>query len=49
MSKSALNMESQLIHNGIKEFSGQVLVIHPGWVQTYMRSKRDEDALLTVE
>lgn len=49
MSKSALNMESQLIHNGIKDIGGQVLVIHPGWVQTFMQGQLDEGALLTPE
>lgn len=49
MSKSALNMESQLIHNGIKDVGGQVLVIHPGWVQTFMQGQLDEGALLTPE
>jgi NAD(P)-dependent dehydrogenase (short-subunit alcohol dehydrogenase family) len=49
MSKSALNMQSQLIHNGIKELGGQVLVIHPGWVQSYMQGQLDKDATLTPE
>ncbi|MEC0092437.1 SDR family oxidoreductase [Paenibacillus macquariensis] len=49
MSKSALNMESQLIHNGIKDVGGQVLAIHPGWVQTYMQGQLDENALLTAD
>ncbi|WP_438348761.1 SDR family oxidoreductase [Paenibacillus sp. FA6] len=49
MSKSALNMQSQLIHNGIRDVGGQVLVIHPGWVQTYMNGKLDEQGDLTPE
>jgi len=47
MSKSALNMQSSIIHNTIKEQGGQVLIIHPGWVQTYMQGKLDEKAELT--
>lgn len=33
MSKSALNMQSALIHNQIKVEGGQVLILHPGAVQ----------------
>lgn len=47
MSKAALNMQSAIIHNTIKEEGGQVLIIHPGWVQTYMQGKLDEKADLT--
>ncbi|MGO4345678.1 SDR family NAD(P)-dependent oxidoreductase [Paenibacillus sp. MCAF9] len=47
MSKAALNMQSKLIHNGIKQLGGRVLVVHPGWVQTYMQGKLDAAATLT--
>lgn len=47
MSKSALNMQSALIHNRLKSEGGQVLVLHPGWVQSYMRGHLDEAAELT--
>jgi NAD(P)-dependent dehydrogenase (short-subunit alcohol dehydrogenase family) len=49
MSKAALNMQSKLIHNGIKQLGGRVLVVHPGWVQTYMQGKLDAAAMLTPE
>lgn len=49
MSKAALNMQSKLIHNGIKPLGGRVLVMHPGWVQTYMQGKLDAGAELTPE
>ncbi|MGO4543471.1 SDR family oxidoreductase [Paenibacillus sp. 2TAB23] len=49
MSKAALNMQSKLIHNGIKRHGGRVLVVHPGWVQTYMQGKLDAGAALTPE
>ncbi|CAM3477149.1 SDR family oxidoreductase [Marinicrinis lubricantis] len=49
MSKSALNMQSVLIHNQIKQEGGQVLILHPGWVKTYMRGVLDEAADLTPE
>lgn len=49
MSKAALNMQSKLIHNGIKQQGGRVLVVHPGWVQTFMQGKLDAEATLTPE
>ncbi|WP_364143850.1 SDR family NAD(P)-dependent oxidoreductase [Paenibacillus sp. LPE1-1-1.1] len=49
MSKAALNMQSKLIHNGIKKQGGRVLVVHPGWVQTFMQGKLDAAASLTPE
>jgi NAD(P)-dependent dehydrogenase (short-subunit alcohol dehydrogenase family) len=49
MSKAALNISSVIIHNQLKEQGGQVLVIHPGWVKTYMQGKLDEEAILTPE
>lgn len=48
MSKSALNMQSAIIHNQIKKDGGQVLVIHPGHVRTYMQGKLDESAVMTA-
>jgi NAD(P)-dependent dehydrogenase (short-subunit alcohol dehydrogenase family) len=47
MSKAALNMQSQLIHNQIAPQGGKVLVIHPGHVQTYMQGKLDTNGKLT--
>lgn len=47
MSKAALNMQSHLIHNQMTRSGGKVLVIHPGWVQTYMQGKLDTRAELT--
>lgn len=49
MSKSALNMQSALVHNNLKEIGGQVLAIHPGWLRTNMRGHLDEDAPLLPE
>ncbi|GGH28438.1 SDR family NAD(P)-dependent oxidoreductase [Paenibacillus segetis] len=47
MSKAALNMQSSLVYNGLKDAGGQVLVIHPGWVQTYMQGVLDAEAVYT--
>lgn len=47
MSKAALNMQSVLVHNQLRELGGGVLVLHPGWVQTCMPGKLDTAATLT--
>ena len=49
MSKSALNMQSSLMHNHLKTLGGQVMVFHPGWLQTYMHGKKDAQAEMTPE
>ncbi|MGG4481594.1 SDR family oxidoreductase [Paenibacillus xylanilyticus] len=49
MSKSALNMQARLVHNGIKDEGGQVMLIHPGWVQSYMSGELNTAADLTPE
>jgi NAD(P)-dependent dehydrogenase (short-subunit alcohol dehydrogenase family) len=49
MSKAALNMEAALIQNHFNKYQGQVMVIHPGWMKTYMRGHLDADAELTPE
>jgi NAD(P)-dependent dehydrogenase (short-subunit alcohol dehydrogenase family) len=49
MSKTALNMESALIHNSIREKGGQVMLIHPGWLQSYMSGVRNDIADLPPE
>ncbi|MEK3662768.1 SDR family NAD(P)-dependent oxidoreductase [Paenibacillus sp. FSL F4-0236] len=49
MSKAALNMQSSLMHNHLKTLGGQVMVFHPGWLQTYMHGKKDEKAEMTPE
>ncbi|MBS4193494.1 SDR family NAD(P)-dependent oxidoreductase [Lederbergia citri] len=36
MSKAALNMQSAILHKHLTSLGGQVLVFHPGWMQTYM-------------
>jgi NAD(P)-dependent dehydrogenase (short-subunit alcohol dehydrogenase family) len=49
MAKAAVNMQSTIVHNQLKDLGGQVLVVHPGWVKTYMQGKLDEKATLTPE
>lgn len=49
MSKAALNMQSKLIFNGISREGGKVLVVHPGWVRTFMRGELDAEGELSAE
>ncbi|HUJ75043.1 MAG TPA: SDR family NAD(P)-dependent oxidoreductase [bacterium] len=49
MSKAALNMASALAHNALRPLGGRVLVVHPGWVRTWMRGTRDARAELSAE
>lgn len=49
MSKAALNMQSVMIHTQLLPKGGQVLLIHPEWMQTYMRGERDHAASHTAE
>lgn len=49
MSKSALNMQTALLHNHVRDMGGAVLSVHPGWVQTYMQGKLDAGATYTPD
>ncbi len=49
MSKAALNMQSSLLHNHLKSLGGQVMVFHPGWLQTYMNGHKNEEAPISPE
>ncbi|WEK53536.1 MAG: SDR family oxidoreductase [Candidatus Cohnella colombiensis] len=49
MSKAALNMQSALIHNQIKSAGGQLLLLHPGWVQSYMHGSLNLEADLSAD
>ncbi|WP_405106668.1 SDR family NAD(P)-dependent oxidoreductase [Paenibacillus sp. FSL K6-1217] len=49
MSKAALNMQSSLLHNHLRAMGGQVMVVHPGWLQTYMNGEKDAEAPVTPE
>ena len=41
MSKAALNMMSAQFHNAIRPKGGRVMLLHPGWVRTWMQGKLD--------
>ncbi|WMT42202.1 SDR family NAD(P)-dependent oxidoreductase [Paenibacillus sp. D2_2] len=47
MSKAAQNMQSKQVFNSMKSDGVRMLVVHPGWVQTYMRGALDAEAALT--
>jgi NAD(P)-dependent dehydrogenase (short-subunit alcohol dehydrogenase family) len=49
MSKAGLNMASALVHNLLRPIGGVVIVVHPGWMRTWMRGARDEEAPITPE
>jgi NAD(P)-dependent dehydrogenase (short-subunit alcohol dehydrogenase family) len=49
MSKAALNMLSAQFHNAIRPKGGRVMVLHPGWVRTWMQGKLDSQADLSPE
>ncbi|WP_199621873.1 SDR family NAD(P)-dependent oxidoreductase [Paenibacillus alkalitolerans] len=49
MAKAALNMGSAIIHNKIRKNGGRVILLHPGWVKSYMRGTFDAAATYTPE
>lgn len=49
MSKAALNMQSSLMHNHLKALGGQIMLFHPGWMQTYMHGEINLEASITPE
>jgi NAD(P)-dependent dehydrogenase (short-subunit alcohol dehydrogenase family) len=46
MSKAALNMASAQFHNFVRPRGGRVMVLHPGWVRSWMKGHLDADAPL---
>ena len=44
MSKSALNMESALLQNELRDKGVRILLFHPGWMRTMMEGKLNENA-----
>ncbi|MGN7764634.1 SDR family NAD(P)-dependent oxidoreductase [Paenibacillus sp. 22594] len=49
MSKAALNMQSSLLHNHLRVMGGQVMVFHPGWLQSYMNGDMNDEAPIPPE
>ncbi|HEY8349229.1 MAG TPA: SDR family NAD(P)-dependent oxidoreductase [Clostridiales bacterium] len=48
-SKAALNMHSAIVHNNIKEHGGQVILIHPGWMKSWLTGEYRDEAPLTPD
>jgi NAD(P)-dependent dehydrogenase (short-subunit alcohol dehydrogenase family) len=44
MSKAALNMEGALIHARLRKLGGRVMLVHPGYVRSFMHGARNENA-----
>jgi NAD(P)-dependent dehydrogenase (short-subunit alcohol dehydrogenase family) len=49
MAKAALNMGSTIIHNKIRKDGGRVILIHPGWVKSYMNGSWNDEGTYTPE
>lgn len=49
MSKAALNIQSNILHNQLRKHGGKVLVIHPGWMQSYISGTLNESAAITPD
>ncbi len=49
MTKAALNMQSVILQNHLKEYGVKVLAIHPGWVRSYMLGRFNENATVDAE
>ncbi|MCR8630085.1 SDR family NAD(P)-dependent oxidoreductase [Paenibacillus radicis (ex Xue et al. 2023)] len=49
MAKAALNMGSSIIHNKIRKQGGRVMLLHPGWVKTFMQGTWNDQGTYTPE
>lgn len=49
MSKSALNMQSAILHNHLKGYGFKVLALHPGWLKSYMLGEKNMEADIEPE
>ncbi|PKL01513.1 MAG: short-chain dehydrogenase [Tenericutes bacterium HGW-Tenericutes-1] len=48
-SKAAMNMLSSITHNNLKEIGGQVIIIHPGWMKSWLSGKYHDEGPLTAD
>lgn len=44
LSKAALNMEGALLHRRLRPLGGRVMLVHPGYLRTFMHGARNEQA-----
>ncbi len=45
--RAALHVASAIVHNTLRPLDGRVIVMHPGWVRTWMRGTLDAGADLS--
>jgi len=48
-SKAALNMMSAIVHNNLKEIGGQVILIQPGWMKSWLSGRYHDEGPLTPD
>ena len=48
-SKAAMNMLSSITHNNLKEMGGQVIIIHPGWMKSWLSGQYHDEGPLTAD
>lgn len=49
MSKAALNMEGALIHRRLRPLGGRAMLVHPGYIRSYMHGAKNEKATYEPE
>jgi NAD(P)-dependent dehydrogenase (short-subunit alcohol dehydrogenase family) len=49
MSKAALNMQTMILHNDLKQYGLKVFAIHPGYVRSYMLGHFNTEAEIEPE
>ncbi|PKL13342.1 MAG: hypothetical protein CVV48_07675 [Spirochaetae bacterium HGW-Spirochaetae-4] len=49
MAKAALNMATMILHHRLKEFTGDIVAIHPGGMQSPMRRPHDPPGEITPQ
>lgn len=49
MSKAALNVQTNIVHNELRKLGGKALAVHPGWMKSYMSGEKNEKAAIEPE
>ncbi len=49
LSKAALNMEGAIIHKRLRPLGGRVMLVHPGYIRSYMHGAKNEKATYEPE
>jgi len=48
-SKASMNMLSSIVHNNLKAIGGQVIIMHPGWMKTWLSGSYHDEGPLTPD